>query len=318
MSTTGFPINPELSAIAIAYRNTADSLIADSVLPRVPTPMKFNYTKYDAAQGYTLPSTKVGRKSDPTMVDFGGVQIPDECADYGLDDLIPIAEVQAFDAMPKPATGGPISPRAISTMLLSNLIMLDREVRVAATVFNAANYLAGQQQTLSGTSQWSDYVNSNPLSALLLALDTPLVRPNKMVIGRQAWTALRQHPKVVQAVYKSAQGAGTVSREQIAELLELEEICIGSAFVNNARKGQVASYARTWGKHCALIYSNTEAAMMGQPTYGFTAQFGTRIAGEIPAPTKGLRGGVIIRTGESVKEVICAPDVGYYFQTCIA
>ncbi|MDO8654196.1 MAG: phage capsid protein [Undibacterium sp.] len=318
MSTTGFPINPELSAIAIAYRNSSDSLIADAVLPRVPTPFRFKYTKYDAAQGYTVPQTKVGRKSEPNMVDFGGTDVTDECADYGLDDLLPNAEVEAFDAMPKPSTGGPISPKAISTMMLSNLILLDREVRVASAVFNAANYIGSQQQTLSGTSQWSDYVNSNPLSALLSALDTPLMRPNKLVIGRQAWTSLRQHPKVVQAVYKSAQSAGTISREQLAELLELEEICIGGAFVNTARKGQTAAYARTWGKHAALIYSNTQAAMSGQPTFGFTAQFGTRIAGEIPAPTKGLRGGVIIRTGESVKEVICAPDVGYYFQNCVA
>ncbi len=318
MPTTAFPINPELCAVAIAYQNSADALIADSVLPRVPTAMKFKYTKYDAAQGYTVPQTKVGRKSEPNMVDFGGTDVNDECADYGLDDLIPNSEIQAWEAMPKPATGGPIDPKQISTMMLSNLILLDREVRVAGTLFNAANYVAGQQQTLSGTSQWSDYANSNPLNALLAALDVPLMRPNKMVIGRAGWTSLRQHPKIVQAIYKSAQSAGTVSREQLAELLELEEICIGSAFVNTARKGQAASFNRTWGKHCSLIYSNTQAAMTGQPTYGFTAQFGGRIAGDIPEPKAGLRGGVRIRTGESVKEVICAPDVGYFFQNIIA
>jgi hypothetical protein len=202
-------------------------------------------------------------------------------------------------------------------MMLTNLIMLDREVRVAGTVFNAANYIGSQQQTLSGTSQWSDYANSNPLNQLLAALDTPLMRPNKLVLGRAAWTTLRQHPKIVQAVFKTMQGAGTVTREQLAELLELEDVLIGSAFVNTARKGQAAAYSRTWGKHAALIYSNTQAAMTGQPTFGFTAQFGTRIAGDIPMPMKGLRGGVTVRTGESVKEVICAPDVGYFFQNVV-
>jgi hypothetical protein len=102
MSTTAFPINPTLSAIAIAYRNSSDSLIADEVLPRVPMGLKFTYTKYDAAQGYTVPPTKVGRKSEPTMVDFGGTVINDECQDYGLDDLIPNSEIEAFDQMPKP------------------------------------------------------------------------------------------------------------------------------------------------------------------------------------------------------------------------
>jgi hypothetical protein len=318
MSTTAFPINPELTAVAIAYRNTEDSLIADSVLPRVPTAMKFKYTKYDPAQGFTVPQTKVGRKSEPNMVDFGGTDVNDECVDYGLDDLIPNSEIQAWEAMPKPASGGPIDPKQLSTMFLTNLIQLDREVRVANIIFNASNYVAGQQQTLSGTSQWSDYANSNPLSALLTALDVPLVRPNKMVIGRAAWTGLRQHPKVVQAIYKSQQGAGTISREQLAELLEIEEIIIGSAMVNTARKGQTATYNRTWGKHCALIYSNTQAAMNGQPTYGFTAQFGTKIAGSIPEQKAGLRGGERVRAGESVKEVICAPEAGYFFQNIVA
>jgi hypothetical protein len=317
MSTTAFPINPTLAAIAIAYTNSADALIADKVMPRVPTGMKFNYTKYDSAQGYTVPQTKVGRKSEPTMVDFGGVLVPDECVDFGLDDLIPNTDIQAFDEMPKPDSGGPIDPKQISTMMLSNLILLDREIRVAGLVFNAANYVAAQQQTLSGTSQWSDYVNSNPLSAIMNALDAPLVRPNKMVIGRQGWTALRQHPKIVQAVYKSPQGAGTISTQQMAELLEIEEILVGSSFVNNARKGQAAQFNRTWGKSCAFIYSNKEAAMTGQPTYGFTAQFGTRIAGDIPEQKAGLRGGVRVRVGESVKEVICAPDVGYFFGNII-
>ena len=318
MSTTAFPINPELTAVAIAYRNTEDSLIADKVLPRVPTALKFKYTKYDAAQGFTVPQTKVGRKSEPTMVDFGGTEVNDECVDYGLDDMIPNVELKAWEEMPKPVSGGPIDPKKISTMFMTNLIELDREVRAAGLVFNSSSYVASQQQVLSGTAQWSDYANSNPLSVLLGALDAPLVRPNKMVIGRAPWTALRQHPKIVQAVYKSNQGAGTISREQLAELLELEEILIGSAFVNTARKGQNASYARTWGKHCALIYSNTQAAMAAQPTFGFTAQFGTRIAGDIPEQKFGLRGGTRVRVGESVKEVICAPDAGYLLQNVIA
>ena len=75
MSTTAFPVNPQLTAIAMAYRNPAVSLIADKVLPRVLTAKKFKYTVYDAEQGYTIPSTLVGRKSEPTQVDFQGTAV---------------------------------------------------------------------------------------------------------------------------------------------------------------------------------------------------------------------------------------------------
>lgn len=318
MATSAFPINAELTAIAIAFKNPAAALIADAVLPRVPTAKKFKYTKYTTADGYTVPDTKVGRKSEPNMVDFGGIDVTDECLDFGLDDLVPNDDIAAFEAMPKPASGGPVSPQALSTMMLTGLVQLDREIRVAGTVFATGSYAGANQATLSGTSQWSDRVNSDPLNAITTAMDIPLVRPNKMVIGQLAWTQLRMHPKLVQAIGRSAQTAGYASLQQIAELLELQEILVGRAFYNTAKKGQAPSYVRAWGKHCSLLNIDSLAAQLGQPTFGWTAQFGTPIAGVIPEPKAGLRGGERIRSGESVKEVIVSTDSGYWFQNCVA
>lgn len=318
MATTAFPVNSELTAIAIGFQNPDAALIADRVLPRVPTPKKFSYTVYSAALGYTVPETKVGRKSEPNMVDFGGSLVAGEVVDYGLDDLVPNDEVAAWESMPKPATGGPVNPLALSTMMLTGLVQLDREIRVAGTVFNAANYAAANQATLAGTSQWSDYANSNPLQAITNALDTPLVRPNKMVIGRLAWTVLRGHPKIVQAIGRSAQTAGNASLQQVADLLELQEILVGAAFYNTAKKGQPPVYARAWGKHASLLHIDSLAAQLQQPTYGWTAQWGTRIAGDLPEPKSGLRGGVRVRSGESVQEVIVSTDAGYFFQNAVA
>lgn len=316
MSTSTFPVNPELTAVAIGYRNPDEALIADSVLPRVPVGQQFKWTKYNQQDGYTVPDTKVGRKSEPTVVDFGGTMVTDATADYGLDDVVPNEDIEAWEKMSKPQSGGPVNPLMIATMQLTNLVNLAREIRVAAVVFNSANYT--YNTTLSGTSQWSDYTNSNPISAIMTALDIPLIRPNKMTIGRAAYTVLRQHPKVVQAIYKTQQGAGTVSKQQLAELLEIDEILVGSGFVNTATKGQTPVYARVWGKHCAFHYTSLQAAQMLQPTYGWTGQFGSKIAGAIPEPKIGLSGSQRVRVGEKLKELVACPDVAYYFQNCVA
>ena len=37
MANTAYPVNPQLTALAMAWRNPAVSLIADEVLPRVAT-----------------------------------------------------------------------------------------------------------------------------------------------------------------------------------------------------------------------------------------------------------------------------------------
>lgn len=311
------PINPILTAIAIAYQNTADSLIADDVLPRIPVGKKFDYTKYDVAQGFTVPDTKVGRKSQPNQVDFKGEEVTVTTEDFGLDDIVPNDDVQAFQDMPKPASGGPIDPLNLAASGVTNLIMLDREIRVANLVQASGSYAAGLSIALAGTDKWSDYVNSDPISDILAALDLPLMRPNTMVIGQAAWTIVRMHPKVVQAVFKSAQSAGVVTRQQLADVLEISKILVGGSRVNNARKGQAPNLLPTWGKHCSLLYINKEAAMQKQPTFGFTGQWGGRVAGTIAEPKTGLRGSQCVRVGESLKEVICAPHAGYLFQNVI-
>lgn len=316
MSTTAFPVNPQLTAIAIAYRNPAAAMIADLVLPRRPTAKKFSYTKYSADQGYTIPDTRVGRKSEPTQVDFGGTAVPDETVDYGLDDTIPNDEIEAFNAMPK--ARGAAGPDQVSTMMLTHLMQLDRERRVAALIFNAGSYAGGMSEALAGNAQWSDTVNSDPVAKIGDSIDKPLVRPNTLVLGRAVWTALRRHPKIVQAVNNTQQGAGIVSRQQVADLFELSQVLVGESFVNSARKGQAASFARVWGKSAALLYVDANAATIDQPTFGFTAQWGDKIAGSMSDPKKGLRGSEVVRVGESVKEVITANDLGYYIATAIA
>lgn len=318
MATNSFPVNPVLSAIAIGYRNRDIDMIADDVLPRIPKGGRvFNYTKYSAADAYTVPNTLVGRKGEPNQVESGGVLVQGACLDYGLDDIVPNDEIEAWEAMTKPAVGGPVSPLMKSTSLVTGLVVLDREIRAANIVFNAASYAAANKVVLSGTSQWSDQTNSNPVDAILAGLDIPLYRPNVLTFGQAAWTKLRQHPKLVQGVYGTAQTGGAVTRQQAADFFEVKKIVVGAGFVNTARKGQAVNMQRVWGKHCAALFVSEDLADADQPTFGFTAQFGDRVAGSIPQPKMGLRGSEQVRVGESVVEIVAANDAGFFWQDCV-
>jgi hypothetical protein len=317
MATTSFPVNPELAAVAIGYKNREIDLIADLVMPRVSVAKKFAYTKYTIQDAFTVPATRVGRKSDPTVVDFGGTLVNAECVDWGLDDLVPNDEIEAFDAQVIAGFSLP-NPLAKSVSLLTGLILLDREIRVANLVTTLATYLAAQRTTLAGATQWSDFTNSNPLDALLAALDIPVMRPNTVVMGQAVWTKLRQHPRLIQAANASAQTGGAITRQDLADLLEVRNVLIGSGFANTAAKGQTPTFSRVWGKHCALLYVSEDQANADQPTFGFTGQFGTRIAGTFEETQKGLRGGQRVRVGESVLEVVASQEAGYFFQNAVA
>lgn len=313
MAKAPFPVDPYLTGIALAYRNR--SLIADAVLPRMQPYDRetFKYSKWTLAEGFTIPDTKVGRKSIPAEVEFNAAEVTDSTVDYGLDDLVPWNDQQ--NAAPS------LDPEARAAEVLSDLVALDREKRVADLVFTLANYPSANRTTLSGTSQWSDTANSDPITAITTALDVPIMRPNVLVLGRATFTALSRHPKIVAAVNggTTQAGAGIARRQQLADLFELEEVLVGESFLNTAKKGQTASLSRVWGKHASLIYRDRLSdGATGRVTFGWTAQFGTRIAMRMDEPKVGLRGSTRIRVGESVKEVIAANDVAYFFENAVA
>lgn len=304
--TTPFPIDAHRTAIAIAFRNKR--LIADAVLPRVPVSKEqFKYMLHAMAEGFTIPNTKVGRKSAPSQVSFSASEQTASTEDFGLDDQVPMSDI---DQAPEN-----YDPLDHSTEQLTNLILLDREVRTAGLVFNDANYV--NKATLSGTGQWSDYTNSDPISAIMNALDTVIMRPNIGVLGRAVFTKLAMHPKVVKAVHGNSGDSGVATRQQIADLLELDELLVGEGFVNTAKKGQAASMARVWGSHASFIYRDELSMPMSGTTFGMTGQYGERMSGGEFDSSIGLRGGIKNRVGESVKELITAPDLGYMFKNAI-
>ncbi len=308
MSKAPFPIQPELTAIAVMYSNK--KMIADQVAPRVPVGKEvFKYLKHDMAEGFTVPDTKVGRKSAPNRVEFNASEVTDSTEDFGLDDPIPQSDI--LNAPPN------YDPLGKSVLFTSNLIELDREVRVANKVFNADNYGSNNKMTLSGSDQISD-PTSDPIGMFTDVLDGMVMRGNIMVVGRPAYSQLVRHPDIVSGFNRNAGTKGKASKEYLMELFELDDILVGEAFVNTARKGQAANLARAWGKHISFVYRDMTADVQRGLTYMLTPQFGTRVAGSIPDTNIGLRGGQVVRVGESVKEIICANDLAYFVQNAVA
>lgn len=307
MSTRPFPTDARLTAIALAYRNPDITLIADDVLPRTPVAYEFKWLEYDLAQGFTVPDTRVGRKSEPNQVDFQATEQISKCEDHGLDDLVPNEDIEADNQG--------VDPLGTATGYLTGLVALGREQRVAGQVFDGTNHV--NKATLSGTGQW-DNAGSDPVAAIGDALDTPIMRPNIAIFGQTTWTKLRRNVKLVQAIKGTAQGAGQVSRQEFAEFFELQQVLVGASFVNTAKKGQAANLSRVWGKHAAFIYRDRVAGPQSGITYGYTGTFGSKIAGTMPEPKIGLTGAVRVRTGERLREIIAAKALSYFFQNAVS
>ena len=309
-----FPVTPELTAVAIAYRNTR--LIADDVLPRVPVGLQnFKYLVYPKGEFFSIGDTSVGRKGQPNQVEFTGTEVDSSTVDQALDDAVPNADIE--NARNQPGMPDPLMRATEGT---TQLIALRREVRSAALVFSAAQYAAANKVTLAGNDQWSAFAqaDSDPIEDIMTGLDACVMRPNILVMGNAVSSKLRRHPVIVKSYNGTSGDAGIVPLQFIADLFELDQVLVGQGWVNTAAKGQATALARVWGKHAALIYRDRTADTQRGVTFGLTAQWGTRIAGSEYDGKIGMRGGQRVRVGESVKELITANDLGYFIENAVA
>lgn len=309
MSKAPFTIDPYLTGIAIGYKNPA--YIADQVMPRVTVgKMDYKFTRYPIGEEFQVPNTLVGRRGEPRKIELTGTEDAGSCKDYGLEDSVPQSDIDQAPPNYKPLD------RAV--MKCTEYVALSREVRVATIVQATANYGANNRITLAGSDQFSDYDDSDPLGVITAGLDACVMRPNTIVMGRPAWSKLRGHPAIVKATNRNAGDAGLAAKQAIAEVFEVQNVLIGESFLNTAKPGQAPVISRVWGKDIALLFINPLADAESGITFGWTAEYGSRVAGQYPDMKVGLRGGVTVRSGETVDEKVIANDVGYLIKAAVA
>ncbi|NVO16100.1 MAG: capsid protein [Rhodoplanes sp.] len=315
-----FEVNPILTAVAIGYRNPDYALIAARVLPYAPVPEeRFKYTVYPLNESFNVPDDlRIGRKGQPHRVEFSAKQETGEVDDWGVDTIIPQSDIDTA-ARQRSALGGHYDPRAYAAQGLTDIVDLGHEVRTARLVFNLQSYAPARRITLSGTSQLSDYVNSDPFGVFDAAMAGTLVfKPNTAVFGDEAWRIVRGHPHLVNAVRGGVTNKGRITPEEFAALFGLRSVVVGEGWLNTAKKGQEPTLERVWGRHCAFLHLATSPTTEKTVTFGYTARLGNRIAGDYQDPSIGLQGATIVRVGERAKELIIAPDVGYFIQNIVA
>ena len=142
---------------------------------------------------------------------------------------------------------------------LSDIIWLPHEVSVKNAFFGAGSTMPGT--TLSGTAQWSDQTNSNPIAAVL-AQFAPIMKaigkkPNTLIVGWPVHVQLVQHPVIVDR-FKFTKDPDEITDDEARNLLksifQVENYLVAEALYDTALQGQATSNDFVWGKNAALCY----------------------------------------------------------------
>lgn len=298
-----YEVNPELTGISLAYRNT--DYIADKVLPRVAVTQKaFEYRKFAEKSYITIPQTEIGRTGMPNKMTLTSKLETSSLISHSLEAEVPQEDVEEVQA-----SGAEEDPIQDNTLLVTDGLALAREVRCANLLSDVSNY-GSNKVTLSGTDQLTDK-SSSVIDLWKDVKKLMLMPPTHAVVSETYALYLQTHPEFV-GMFKgdNSNNKGMVPLEFIAQQLGLKEILVGRAKVNKANEGQTPQIVDVWGRDLIFIHQNPLAKPKAGMTFGFTAQKGQREVQTFYNGRPGAHGVNYIKAVENVRELIAASSCG--------
>lgn len=298
-------VDPALGNVSIKYQN--DTFIADLVFPTLKTAKQTGkYYIYDKANMRINHTTRaIGAGANE--VDFGLSTASFSCQDHALKEFVADEIQDQADVA--------LNPLIDATETVTEMLMLDREKNLATMLTDTAQMTSNT--TLSGTSQWSDYSNSDPIGDVRTARTTVhsniFRKPNTIVMGKQVFDMLAEHPQIIERVKYSQ--LGVLTEELLARVFQVEKILVGEAGYNGAAEGQTDSMSYVWGKHAIVAFINPQTRIK-MVTLGLTFTYSQRM---VKRWRDEDREGTYVRVGQdNYVQKIVAVGAGYLIKNAIA
>jgi len=323
--------NPTLSQVhvdailtnsSVAYIQAADNFIANKVFPIVPvdkqSDLYFKYTKEDwfrddarvRADGAEAVTSGYGLTTDSYYADV-----------YAVKKAIGDQIMANFDS--------PLDPLRDAAKFTAQLILNRMETQfvtdyVTTSVWGT-DYTGVAGAPSSGQfKQWSDTANSDPIDDIETAktqiLSTTGFEANKLVLGYEVYSVLRNHPDIIDRVKYT--GRDVPDTQYLAQLFGLEEVLVAKAVKNTAVEGQTGAFSFAFGKSALLVHSAPNPGLL-MPSAGYCFQWrGVSEGLGLTVGTKQYRleqnAATYVESQIAFANKLVAADLGAYFATAVA
>jgi hypothetical protein len=300
-------VDPVLTSVAQGYTNA--EFVGSALFPTVGVSQRGGKVIQFGKEDFMLYATGRAPGQNTKRVSFGYLGAPYALESHSLEGVLPIEHAQEAQAVPG------IDLAAVTVHGTQNIIALRLEKQQADTARNVAAYAASNKITLSGASQWSDPA-SDPVAAFETGKEAVRKkvgkRANTAVIGAPVFTALKQHPKVIDRMKYT--GRDVATPELLASLFGLDRVLVGDAVYAD----DTGNLADVWGKDVVLAYTEVgTVAEKGKPSYGYTYQLENYPVVEVPYFDRSSKSWVFPVTDE-VAPIIAGADSGYLITNAVA
>ena len=304
-------VDPMLTNVAIGYQNA--DYIADLLMPSFQVlKQSGKHFIYDKGR-FRGPANNAKRSTSSPSNEITlslTTGTPYYCEDHALKQFVPDEDVENAIT--------PTDPFFDATEFLAEQHKVSKEIEVATLLTSTSNLT--QNVTLSGTSQWSDFSNSDPIKDIRTGKQTInasiYMDPNTLVLGKQVYDKLVDHPAFIERMKYSQ--LGVMTPELLARIVGVDRVIVGGAGKNTSKEGQTDAMSYIWGKNAILAYI-APTIRPKMVTLGFNYTWQLMQTERLRGTDEEDRTGTYIRVGNNYyNEKLVAASCGYLFATAVA
>lgn len=308
--TAGSVLRSDLIGAFHGFDPSAQGFIADMVLPPLTVPnIKDTFKKVKAEE---LASVEDTRRKQDGKFNRGSAKLDDDSYE-ALED----AWEEQVDNTDAKIHGGVIQAQELATMRAAGIIRRNREVRVAAEIFNITNWPLSGTTGASVSVEWNS-ASGVPITDVLEARDIvrrKIGRPaNTIVMSAKVYKNLGTNAQMVDRIksISSAVTNGMLGLPDLARLFELPRVLVGGSVKNSNGEGLSFSGADIWDDEYVWIGYVDEGRDLKIPqagrTFVWNATGGEVVIEGYPEPQSDSE---IIRARQWTDEKIVYTEAGY-------
>lgn len=304
LSRTDVVVDPVLSNISKAYSN--EMYVADMIFPSFGVKKETGkYYIYDRAK-FRRNTTKRAAGAAANEVEYGLSTASFESEDHALKEKTPWSIIEQADSA--------LAPETDAAENVTEQLLIDKEVALATSM--AATATLTQNTTLSGTSQWSDYTNSDPIGDVkdgMVVVQKAIGRkPNTLLLGKEVFDQLVDHPDIIEKIKYT--NLGTATEDLLARLFKVDTVIVAEAIYNTATEGATDSMTYIWGKHAWLFYRAPQVRLR-MVTLGITFKYKERTVKKWDNEDSEAR---FVRVNENYVQKFVAAEAAYLIKNAVA
>lgn len=262
--------NPILTSLLLGLGQ--GTMVAEKLFPRLPQALSSvmlaklgneSKKRYNLRRAPGAPTKRVDIKYDGKVYSVN---------EYAVDIPIPRNLLREADESRKLNVSNHLDISAIAMTTANDILGLDYELEVATLATTTGTYAAGHVLALAGATKWSASTGT-PVTDIRAAANVIRKKigkkPNRLTLSPDAKLALESNAEVKTYLPASQQGVATL--EQLAKILEVEEVVCGDAiWIDASDEGQ-----DVWGNNAVLAYvpkigGAGDTISLAEPAFGFT------------------------------------------------